>query len=176
MVDEEKRKAIMECHRPSTPSSIDSPLHEHKQGKGTFTWKPGLETSVTTIKDHACNAALLQLPDFSYSFDPGRDGHFRVIKKLGPNAYQPDFLQGPYYDNSRTICGQVEESDSLKIGIASKEVPSNTIVRKLSSLRAFGKTDISDATVGVRRPTSTTFEDLFKGYNIVVYMKIRTQE
>ena len=49
------------------------------------------------------------------------------------------------------------------------------VVRKLSSLRALGKTDISDATVGVRRPTSTTFEDLFKGYNIVVYMKIRIQ-
>ena len=48
-------------------------------------------------------------------------------------------------------------------------------VRKLSILRALGKTDISNATVGVRRPTSTTFEDLFKGYNIVVYMKIRIQ-
>ena len=48
-------------------------------------------------------------------------------------------------------------------------------VRKLSSLRALGKTDISEDTVGVRRPTSNTFEDLFKGYNIVVYMKIRFQ-
>ena len=54
-------------------------------------------------------------------------------------------------------------------------VPIMLDVKKLSSLRAFGKTDISEATVGVRRPTSTTFEDLFKGYNIVVYMKIRIQ-
>ncbi len=56
------------------------------------------------------------------------------------------------------------------------ERENDTILRKLSSLRAFTKTDISEATVGVRRPTSTTFEDLFKGYNIVVYTKIRIQE
>ena len=62
----------------------------------------------------------------------------------------------------------------LKIGLVRSL--DDTILRKLLSMRALTKTDISEATVGVRRPMSTTFEDLFKGYNIVVYMKIRIQE
>ena len=35
---------------------------------------------------------------------------------------------------------------------------------------------ISQATFGVRRPTSTTFVDIFKGYNAEVYTKIKFQE
>jgi hypothetical protein len=35
---------------------------------------------------------------------------------------------------------------------------------------------ISGATLGVRRPMSTTFVDIFKGYNFVVYTKIKFEE
>ena len=34
---------------------------------------------------------------------------------------------------------------------------------------------ISGAAFGVRRPTSTTFVGIFKGYNAVVYTKIKFQ-
>ena len=47
---------------------------------------------------------------------------------------------------------------------------------KLSNVRDFTKMAISQATFGVRRPTSTTFVDIFKGYNAEVYMKIKFQE
>ena len=42
-------------------------------------------------------------------------------------------------------------------------------------MRGFTKMAISGAAFGVRRPTSTTFVDIFKGYNAVVYMKIKFQ-
>ena len=44
---------------------------------------------------------------------------------------------------------------------------------KLTSLRNLTKMAISEATLGVRRPMSTTFVDIFKGYNAVVYTKIK---
>ena len=47
---------------------------------------------------------------------------------------------------------------------------------KLSNVRDLTKTPISRATVGVRRPTSTTFVDIVKGYNAVVYTKTKFQE
>ena len=48
---------------------------------------------------------------------------------------------------------------------------------KLSNVRDFTKMIISQAMFGVRRPTSTTtFVDIFKGYNVVVYTKIKFQE
>ena len=46
---------------------------------------------------------------------------------------------------------------------------------KLSNVRDFTKMAISQAAFGVRRPTSTTFVDIFKGYNAVVYTKIKFQ-
>ena len=46
---------------------------------------------------------------------------------------------------------------------------------KLSNVRDFTKMIISQAAFGVRRPTSTTFVDIFKGYNAVVYTKIKFQ-
>ena len=42
-------------------------------------------------------------------------------------------------------------------------------------MRDFTKMAISGAAFGVRRPTSTTFVDIFKGYNAVVYTKIKFQ-
>ena len=42
-------------------------------------------------------------------------------------------------------------------------------------MRGFTKMAISGAAFGVRRPTSTTFVDIFKGYNAVVYTKIKFQ-
>ena len=47
---------------------------------------------------------------------------------------------------------------------------------KLSDVRDHTKTPISRATFGVRRPASTTFVDIFKGYNAVVYTKTKFQE
>ena len=46
---------------------------------------------------------------------------------------------------------------------------------KLSGMRSFTKMAISGAAFGVRRPTSTTFVGIFKGYNFVVYTKIKFQ-
>ena len=46
---------------------------------------------------------------------------------------------------------------------------------KLSGMRGFTKMAISGAAFGVRRPTSTTFVDIFKGYNAVVYTEIKFQ-
>ncbi len=43
-------------------------------------------------------------------------------------------------------------------------------------MRNLTKMTISQATFGVRRPTSTTFVDIFKGYNAEVYMKIKFQD
>ena len=42
-------------------------------------------------------------------------------------------------------------------------------------MRDFTKMAIYQATFGVRRPTSTTFVDIFKGYTVVVYTKIKFQ-
>ena len=47
---------------------------------------------------------------------------------------------------------------------------------KLSNVRDLTKMVISQATFGVRRPTSTTSVDIFKGYNAVVYTKSKFQE
>ena len=47
---------------------------------------------------------------------------------------------------------------------------------KLSKMRDLTKMAISQATFGVRRPMSTTFVDIFKGYNAEVYTKIKFQE
>ena len=41
-------------------------------------------------------------------------------------------------------------------------------LKKLSNVRDFTKMIISHATFGVRRPMSTTFVGIFKGYNAVV--------
>ena len=46
---------------------------------------------------------------------------------------------------------------------------------KLSGMRDFTKMAISGATFGVRRPTSTTFVGIFKGYNDEVYTKSKFQ-
>ena len=46
---------------------------------------------------------------------------------------------------------------------------------KLPGMRGFTKMAISGAAFGVRRPTSTTFVDIFKAYNAVVYTKIKFQ-
>ena len=43
-------------------------------------------------------------------------------------------------------------------------------------MRNLTKIAISQATFGFRRPMSTTFVDLFKGYNVVAYTKIKLQE
>ena len=43
-------------------------------------------------------------------------------------------------------------------------------------MRNLTKMVISQAKFGVRRPMSTTFVDIFKGYNAVVYTKIKFQE
>ena len=43
-------------------------------------------------------------------------------------------------------------------------------------MRNLTKMAISQATFGVRRPMSTTFVDIFKGYNAVVHTKIKFQE
>ena len=48
-------------------------------------------------------------------------------------------------------------------------------VIKLSNMRDFTKMIISQAAFGVRRPTSTTFVDIFKGYNADVDMKSKFQ-
>ena len=50
-----------------------------------------------------------------------------------------------------------------------------TKVIKLSNVRDFTKMAITQATFGVRRPTSTTFVDIFKGYNAVVSTKSKFQ-
>ena len=42
-------------------------------------------------------------------------------------------------------------------------------------MRDFTKMAISGAAFGVRGPTSTTFVDIFKGYNAVVYTKSKFQ-
>ena len=42
-------------------------------------------------------------------------------------------------------------------------------------MRGFTKMAISGAAFGVRRPTSTTFVNIFKGYNAEVYTKIKFQ-
>ena len=42
-------------------------------------------------------------------------------------------------------------------------------------MRDFTKMAISGDAFGVRRPTSTTFVDIFKGYNAIVYTKIKFQ-
>ena len=55
-----------------------------------------------------------------------------------------------------------------------REAKERTFI-KLSNVRDFTKMVISQATFGVRRPTSTTFVDIFKGYNAVVYTKIKFQ-
>ena len=47
---------------------------------------------------------------------------------------------------------------------------------KLSDVCDLTKTPISRASFGVRRPASTTFVDIFKGYNAVVYTKTKFQE
>ena len=47
---------------------------------------------------------------------------------------------------------------------------------KLSNVRNLTKMAISHATFGVRRAMSTTFVYIFKGYNAVVYTKIKFQE
>ena len=44
------------------------------------------------------------------------------------------------------------------------------------NVRNLTKMIISQATFGVRRPMSTTFVDIFKGYNFVVYTKIKFEE
>ena len=49
-------------------------------------------------------------------------------------------------------------------------------IQKLSNMRNLTKIAISQATFGVRRPMSTTFVDIFKGYNVVVHSKIKLQE
>ena len=49
-------------------------------------------------------------------------------------------------------------------------------IQKLSNMRNLTKIAISQATFGVRRPMSTTFVDIFKGYNAVVHTKIKFQE
>ena len=51
-----------------------------------------------------------------------------------------------------------------------------TNFQELSNVRDLTKMAISQATFGVRRPMSTTFVDIFKGYNAVVYTKIKFQE
>ena len=43
-------------------------------------------------------------------------------------------------------------------------------------MRNLTKMAISQATFGVRRPMSTTFVDIIKGYNAVVFLKIKFQE
>ena len=43
-------------------------------------------------------------------------------------------------------------------------------------MRNLTKMVISEAKFGVRRPMSTTFVDIFKGYNFVVYTKIKFKE
>ena len=43
-------------------------------------------------------------------------------------------------------------------------------------MRGFTKMAISGATLGIRRPTSTTFVGIFKGYNFVVYTKTKFWE
>jgi hypothetical protein len=40
-------------------------------------------------------------------------------------------------------------------------------------MRGFTKMAISGATLGIRRPMSTTFVGIFKGYNFVVYTKTK---
>ena len=46
-------------------------------------------------------------------------------------------------------------------------------IQKLSNMRNLTKIAISQATFGVRRPMSTTFVDIFKGYNAEVYTKVK---
>ena len=46
---------------------------------------------------------------------------------------------------------------------------------KLTGMRGFTKMAISGAAFGVRILTSTTFVDIFKGYNAEVYTKIKFQ-
>ena len=43
-------------------------------------------------------------------------------------------------------------------------------------MRNLTKMIITQATFGVRRPMSTTFVDIFKGYNFVVDTKIKFEE
>ena len=49
-------------------------------------------------------------------------------------------------------------------------------IQNLSNMRNLTKMAISQATFGVRRPKSTTFVYIFKGYNAVVHTKIKFQE
>ena len=49
-------------------------------------------------------------------------------------------------------------------------------VQELSNVRNLTKMIISRGNFGVRRPMSTTFVDIFKGYNFVVYTKIKLEE
>ena len=64
-----------------------------------------------------------------------------------------------------------EEEEKLK----SREKLRSEDLIKMSGMRGFTKMAISGAVVGVRRPTSTNFVDIFKGYNAVVYTKIKFQ-
>jgi hypothetical protein len=70
-------------------------------------------------------------------------------------------------------CSRIKYRDDRKT-IASEKARSEDFI-KLSGMRGFTKMAISGAAFGVRRPTSTTFVDIFKGYNAEVYTKIKFQ-
>lgn len=77
-----------------------------------------------------------------------------AVPRCSPSAF-------PVLHESRTTRSQERENDTI---------------REMPISGSLSKTAISTNVFGVRRPMSTTFEDLFKGYNFVVYTKIGIQE
>ena len=125
-----------------------SPLHERTRAhleRKTAQYKAQADKGRRNVQFEEGDLVWLHLrkerfPNHRKSkLEPRGDGPFRVIKKMGPNAYQLDIPQGKYGvhasfnvadlslfvpqdDESRTIRDQVEENDSPKMAMTSKEI------------------------------------------------------
>ena len=127
-VDEEKVRAIREWPRPTTPtmvrsflglagfyrrfvrdfSSLAAPLHEFTKKGAVVDWKDKHEAAFLALKDRLCNAPLLQLPDFSKTFEVECDASNIgiggvLLQDRRPIAYFSEKLSGatlnyPTYD------------------------------------------------------------------------------
>ena len=118
-MDEDKIKAIKEWPQPSTPtmvrsflglagfyrrfvrdfSTIAAPLHELTKKDTPFRWKEAQEDAFNELKHKLCNAPLLQLPDFSKTFEIEVDafGHGIggvLLQDRKPIAYFSEKLSG----------------------------------------------------------------------------------
>ena len=127
-VDDTKVKAIKEWPQPTTPTMVHSflglagfyrrfvrgfsviaaPLHELTKKNASFTWSDAHEDAFQSLKESLTNAPLLQLPDFTKTFelevDASGHGIGGVLTQGGkPVAYFSEKLSGaelnyPTYD------------------------------------------------------------------------------